>query len=222
MGSINNVSDTAGHSIDGRRHQLTGRWSREAIEIVVWLVLVTSGVFLRQAFDSVPNFAPVAGLALFSGFFFRSLWRAISVPVAVMAISDAFFQSSGYSLAVMTVVYLSLAAPVFFRSLLRRATSSKNRPLIKWVWTSMSVLGGAIAASLFFFIVTNFAVWIVWHHGNWADFTFCYIRALPFLRHTLGGDLLFTSVYFGSYAAILGVLSHAAKRRGSAAVTSIG
>ncbi len=47
-------------------------WAREA---AAFAVLVGSGVALRLAGHELPNFAPVAAMALFAGYFFRSALR---------------------------------------------------------------------------------------------------------------------------------------------------
>ena len=44
-------------------------------EVVVWVLLVVSGVALRFGFEHIPNFAPVAAIALFSGYFLPQSYR---------------------------------------------------------------------------------------------------------------------------------------------------
>ena len=46
-------------------------------------LLVGSGVALRLTCHDLPNFAPVAAIALFAGYFFRSMLLAACVPLAV-------------------------------------------------------------------------------------------------------------------------------------------
>ena len=47
-------------------------------------VLITAGVALRLVFRDVPNFAPVAALALFAGYYFRNAGWALLVPLSVV------------------------------------------------------------------------------------------------------------------------------------------
>ena len=67
-----------------------------------------------------------------------------------------------------------------------------------------SVVGTSMAASIFFFVTTNFAVWA---EGRLYPPTFeglasSYYNALPFFRNTLLGDLVFTLALFGAYAVV--------------------
>ena len=50
------------------------------------------------------------------------------------------------------------------------------------------------SASLLFFLVSNFGVWLSWYPQTWQGFLTCYTLALPFYRNTLIGDLVFGSV----------------------------
>jgi hypothetical protein len=78
----------------------------------------------------------------------------------------------------------------------------------------MGVLGASLGASLFFFIATNFGVWL---EGRLYPLTAeglvsCYYNAIPFFRNTLLGDLVFSAVLFGVYVL---VYRYALKGRGS-------
>jgi hypothetical protein len=79
------------------------------LEGLVLVVLVVSGVALRLLFRDLPNFAPVAALAMFSGFFFRGWLVALSAPLMVMSLSNLVI--GGYHPALMVAVYGMLAIP---------------------------------------------------------------------------------------------------------------
>lgn len=60
----------------------------------------------------------------------------------------------------------------------------------------------AVGSSVFFFVVTNFAVWL---EGSLYPRTLvglqqCFTLALPFFRNTLLSDLIYTASLFGLYA----------------------
>ena len=64
------------------------------------------------------------------------------------------------------------------------------------------VAGTVLAASIVFFLVTNFAVWMM---GSLYPMTFqglvtCYVAAIPFFHWTLLGDAFFATVLFGGFA----------------------
>lgn len=46
-------------------------------------------------------------------------------------------------------------------------------------------------ASFFFFLISNFGVWLSWYPQTWSGLLDCYVMALPFYRNTLIGDLVF-------------------------------
>ena len=167
-------------------------------ETAVFLAMVSCGVGARLGFQEIPNFAPVAALALFAGFFFRSAIVAAAVPLITMAVSDWFV--GGYEWRVMLVVYASLTAPVLLGRLL-----SKSRPE-SWKGVAIAASGvllSSLAGSLFFFLASNFAHWL-WFGGydrNLSGLAACYEAAIPFFRYTLAGDLVFATAFFGAFAA---------------------
>jgi hypothetical protein len=62
-------------------------------------------------------------------------------------------------------------------------------------------MGSALAGSVVFFLVSNFAVWAAW--GDLYPMTFaglmtCYAAGLPFFRRAVEGDLLFTAAMFAA------------------------
>jgi hypothetical protein len=168
-------------------------------EVCVLVALVALGAGLRVFFRDLPNFAPVAALAMFSGFFFRNWWTALSVPLAVMAISDYFI--GGYAWQVTVVVYASLTLPVGLRGVLRRWIPLKRSGLTSVIVAIVGLMTCALGSSLVFYLTTNFACWI-WFDTNhtWVGLLHNYIRALPFFRFTVAGDLLFTCALFGGHA----------------------
>jgi hypothetical protein len=174
------------------------------IEIGVFVFLALAGVALRMYFQFIPNFAPVAALALFAGYFFASRWTAAALPLVVMAATDWLI--GGYHPAMMAVVYLALVAPVLVRGALRRRFSfSTNRgpgAKAQAAASAAGLVGCSLAASVTFFLVTNFAHWAIYdmYEKTAAGLLHCYAAALPFFRYTLAGDMAFACVLFGGYA----------------------
>ena len=166
--------------------------------VCVFAALIALGVGLRMFFRDIPNFAPVAALALFSGFFFRTWWTALAVPLAVMAISDCFI--GGYAWQVTVVVYASLALPIAMRGVLRRWMSQKRSGLTSAAVAIAGLITCALGSSLVFYLTTNFACWIWFDIDHtWTGLVHNYMRALPFFRFTVAGDLLFAFALFGGH-----------------------
>ena len=177
---------------------------RALTEWIVFFALLAAGVAVRMQLQYLPNFAPVAALALFAGYYFRSPLMALALPLCVMAISDHFI--GVYQPLVMSSVYVMLALPVAARYFLRECCPFGGRRSIGVVGWACGLLACNLAASLLFFGVTNGAHW--WHWANdprpmydfsVAGLTQCYIQALPFFRYTLAGDLFFAVALFGGY-----------------------
>ena len=172
------------------------------IEIVVFIVLVLIGAWLRVALQHIPNFAPIAAAALFAGYFFRRWTMAACVPLLTMAISDTFI--GGYHLGLMAIVYGMLALPVAGGWVLRRFFVLSGRTTQSTALSILGLLGCTVVASVTFFVVTNFGHWLfcnMYPHTA-AGLLECYIRAILFFRYTLVGDILFGFTLFGMHTLL--------------------
>lgn len=152
----------------------------------VFLALVALGVAGRFWFRDIPNFTPTTALALFAGFYFARRWVAAAVPLSVMALSNLWLPSYQSGVEMM-VIYAALALPVLLGPFLRQG---------RWVAVS------ALVPSLFFYVVSNFAVWAcgTMYSHTAAGLLECYYNGLPFYRWMLGGDVFFGAIVFGCYA----------------------
>jgi hypothetical protein len=147
-------------------------------------ILIIVGILYRL-FPHPPNFAPVAAISLFSGFYFRRYF--ILIPVAIMLLSDIWL--GFYDWKLMGVVYFSFILTCGIGILMR-----KNKSVL-------SLIGYSLTGSVLFFLLTNLAVWLF---GSWYPHTLqglaeCYRMALPFFKNTLAGDLFYASIIFGCY-----------------------
>ncbi len=155
--------------------------------VIAIAILLVIGVSYRF-FPHPPNFAPIAAISLFSGFFFRRYF--ILIPIIIMLISDIFI--GFYDWKMMVAVYFSFVLIALMGILMR-----KNKSVI-------SMVGLSLSGSLLFFILTNFAVWLF---GNWYSHDFeglakCFALAVPFFKNTLAGDLFYASIIFGCYEVL--------------------
>lgn len=139
-------------------------------------------------------FTPVAAALLFFGA--RGSRRQIWIPVALLAVSDVILTKFVYSYVFSWDHYVTIAWYV----------------LIIWAGTRLRdhqrplpVLGAALASSVSFFLISNFAVWAAW--GDMYPRTLnglmgSYVAGLPFFRRGLEGDLLFTAAMFATPVAL--------------------
>jgi hypothetical protein len=142
-------------------------------------------VVIARLLPHAPNFTPVAAAALFAGTMLHHRGIALAVPLASLIASDAVL--GFYDWRVMSVVYVSLALP---------ATIGM---LAKHVRVSRMLVPAALTGSLLFFVTTNFAVWAFsgMYPQTMDSLIACYIAALPFLKNTIAGDLLWGVALFG-------------------------
>lgn len=147
-------------------------------------ILILVGT-LPRFLPHAPNFAPVAAVALFAGTYLPKRWSVV-VPLSVMVLSDAFI---GFHHLVL-FTWGSMAISSLLGWWVRRNGVRAAR-----------VLGAALAGSVQFFLVTNFAVWAMGAYSRGpSGLLASYTAGLPFFRNTLLGDLFFTGLLFGSYA----------------------
>lgn len=170
---------------------------QDKVELAVFCGLVLAGAVARVLLSDLPNFAPVAAMALFAGYFFRSRAMALLVPLTVMGISDFFIGS--YDWHMMAIVYGALVLPVFARNVLRRWFSLDGQTPLA---ASVGLVTSSLGASISFFAISNFGAWLWYgtYEHTAAGMLHCYVQAIPFFRYTLAGDLCFAIALFGGYA----------------------
>jgi hypothetical protein len=136
------------------------------------------------------NLTPVGAVALFSGACFdRKRWSFL-VPLAAMFVSDTALElmtGQGYH-SLMPVIYATFASIVCIGFLLR---DRRDSPL--------AVGAGAVSSATFFYLVTNFAVWITFYPKTVAGLVACYVAAIPFYGTQLAGDLIYSALLFGTF-----------------------
>jgi hypothetical protein len=69
----------------------------------------------------------------------------------------------------------------------------------------LPVIGAALASSVSFFLVTNFFSWVtrsLQYTSDLSGLMMSYAAGLPFFRHALEGDLLFTMAMFATPVAL--------------------
>ena len=152
-------------------------------------------VLLAVAVRFMPHpwmFTPVTGSLLFFGA--RGSRRQLWVPFVLLAVSDV---------ALTKLVY---RYPFSWDHLVTFAWYAG----VLWLGTKLPAnrilpaIGGALASSVSFFLVTNLAAW-AWldmYPKSLAGVMQSYAAGVPFFRHALEGDLLFTAVMFATPLAL--------------------
>ncbi len=137
-----------------------------------------------------PNFSPIEATALFAGAFFFDRRLAIAVPIAAMLLSDLVL---GFH-AGMLVVYACIAAMAWSGRGLRGDPGA------------LRIAGFGLGAAVFFFVVTNFFVWLGLSHPMYPrtleGLVACYTAAIPFFQNQLAGVAFYSILLFGGWSLV--------------------
>jgi len=164
---------------------------------LVLVLIIISAAILRilnvGKFGDWANFTPVGAIALFAGTYFRNRWAAYSVPLLILFLSDVivnygYFGQITFFYDGIAWVYLAFALMVLVGSFIKRVTV-------------LNVFAAAITSVIIHWVVTNFGVWLggALYPQNWAGLVDCYIKAIPFERNLLFGNLAYGAILYGGF-----------------------
>src|SRR5579862_8545434 len=154
------------------------------------LLLLTAAVLYRLCaglFGGLPNFSPVAAIALCGGVFLAP-GLAFPLPLAALFFSDLALHAR----------YIALGLAVALGWALRERAKAP------------AVLAAAVAGSLLFYVLTNTASWLgspryAQSFAGWLQALTLGVPGYPptwmFFRNTLLSDLLFTALFLACMAA---------------------
>ena len=149
------------------------------------IILIIIGIISRLA-PHLPNATAVGSLALFGGARLGTKKTLVAL-LATMLVTDLFLGLH----PVMWATYASFIISIF----IGRVLVGKHQ--------AGAIAAATLAGSGVFFLLTNFAVWLVpgsMYPKTWSGLVQCYVLAIPFLRNSVLGDMLYTLVFFGGYA----------------------
>jgi len=174
--------------------------NRSNLLILFILILACA---LYRVWDSRPmGFAPQIAMALFASSVSKDKRFAFLFPILSLFISDLIYQ-------ILYVQGLSTIKGFY-------SGQWENYILI----ASVTVIGffinknkigqifiGSLAGAVYFFLVSNFMVWIGggWDINNqpyprsFGGLMLCYSEALPFFKWSVLSTLLFNGIFFGSF-----------------------
>lgn len=156
--------------------------TKKIIAVSTIVLLLAASRLLKHPY----NFTPITAMSVFAGCYLRKHWGLI-FPLGGMLVSDYFI--GFYDWKLMIAVYIGIGISFYVGWCMRGK--------IRWY----RVILAALISSLFFFFVSNFAVWIFyeWYPHTLAGLVQCFIMALPFFKNSLAGDLIYTGAIFGAY-----------------------
>ena len=170
--------------------------------LVILFVLILACALYR-VWDTRPmGFAPQIAMALFAGSVIRDKRFAFLFPILSLFISDLLYQFL-YVQGLTTIKgfysgqisnYLLIASVTIIGFFI-----NKNKV--------GQIFAGSLAGAVYFFLVSNFMVWIGggWDINNqpyprsFSGLMLCFTEALPFFKWSVASTLLFNGVFFGSF-----------------------
>jgi hypothetical protein len=167
------------------------------MEIIIFTIIGILSRMYSHVF--LPNATAVGAISLFAGARF-GLKKAFVILLSTMLLSDVFL---GFH-PTMWATYGSL-----FVTVLLGNHFLKKSGVVRIFTITLS-------SSVIFFILTNFAVWVLpngMYPKTVAGLLDCFVMGLPFFRNTLMGDVIFSAVFFGGYAFVQSMQSCLAFRR---------
>lgn len=172
---------------------------RKILKNTAPLVFIVITAVLSRLIPHPPNFAPITGIALFSGARLTGAKRFI-IPIAIMILSDIFL---GFHATIPYVygsfIIISLLGSIFLKK--------RNAPTILMV---------SFGSSLLFYLITNFGAWLNldMYDKSFSGLMSAYIMGLPFLRNAILGDLFYSLGLFYGYQYLIFSYGHLHKNRG--------
>lgn len=155
---------------------------------LVALISIVLAAAATRLIPHPPNMTSIAAVALFGGAYFQDRRLAFAVPLAALFLSDLVLGLYDG----MLIVYVSFALIVGAGLWLR----PRRQPAL--------IAGAALFSAVLFFVLTNFGVWAFGHlyPKTSTGLVACYVAALPFFRNSIEGDLIYTLLLFGGFAAL--------------------
>jgi hypothetical protein len=170
----------------------------------VFVLLAIASRFLPHP-DGWVQFTPLGAALLYFGA--RAPLKRMWIPLAALIAADLYMTKMIYAYplkADQVVTWAWYAGVIVLGSVLLGKQVAPQR-----------VAAGSLTASVAFFLVSNFAVWAVWHMypKTLAGLLTAYVAAIPFFRNQVLADLLCAAVLFAIGALVERRASKAAPGR---------
>jgi hypothetical protein len=164
-------------------------------------MLVYAFVFLAIAVRFLPfagslnflphawHFTPLAASLLYFGA--RGSRRQMWIPLVLLAATDVVLTKFIYA---YTLSWDQLIIWAWYGAILLLGTGLRAK---SGFWR---VLGAALASSVSFFLISNFAAWasFTMYPKTFAGLMMSYAAGIPFFRGTVESDLFFSMAFFGT------------------------
>ena len=154
----------------------------------IFVLLAVASRFLILHLKPIPwDFTPLTASLLFFGAYGspRQSW----FPVALLAGADVVLSKFVYAYPISWDLYVTWA---WYAAIVLLGTRLGRNAKVVWVLCS------ALASSVSFFLISNFAAWLEYnmYPKTFSGLLTSYAAGLPFFRNRVVGDVMFTAVMF--------------------------
>lgn len=162
------------------------------------ITLIVLFAALSRLIPHPSNFAPIGAMALFGAAYYSKRYIAFLVPILAMWISDLILNNVVYGSYFDHFVWFyngSIFTYGAFALIVVLGLFSLKKIRIS------NLLFSALSASVVFFAVSNFGVWLTsgLYPHTFSGLTACYAAGVPFFHNTIMGDLVYTGAMFGLF-----------------------
>ncbi|MCP9292407.1 DUF6580 family putative transport protein [Gracilimonas sediminicola] len=164
--------------------------------------IVLSGFIIIAALSRIIphpyNFAPIGSMSIFGAAYFTDKKFSFLVPLFAMFFSDLLVNNLLYA---NFYGGFTLFTPGFYWMYGAIALIVVAGIFILKKVNTTTVIAGSLSASVIFFLVTNFGVWLsnpMYPQGI-EGLLMSYTAGIPFFHYTVIGDLFYSGVMFGAF-----------------------
>ncbi|MDG1894367.1 MAG: hypothetical protein P8J37_05630 [Fuerstiella sp.] len=161
-------------------------------QILIIAAACCVSIGLRFLDTPLLNFSSVVALALLCGSVVRHP-VAFLLPLGVRVLTDVLLHlKTGHGFFPSWPLDYSAYVLIF---LVGRQVAPKRYT---------AVIGGSIASIAIYFLLSNFGVWLIWpdtYSRSAAGLVECFVKAIPFARGTILGNLIAAPVFFAMWNA---------------------
>ena len=149
--------------------------------MIITFLFISGILALGRLIPHPPNFTPILATAIYTPYIINNKWIAMLIPLSAMFIADIIIGFHPYMLWVYGAIGIS--------TLLSYWSMRFNKKYMQ-----LTVM--TLVSSILFFIITNFAVWVIWdYYPKTIDgLLLCYSMAIPFFQNTIYGTIIYTSL----------------------------
>lgn len=162
------------------------------------ITLIVLFAALSRLIPHPSNFAPIGAVALFGAAYYSKRYLAFAIPIFSMWVSDLIINNVVYSAYFDHFVWFYRGSVFTYGAFVLIVIMGMFS--LKTIQVS-NLAYSALAASVIFFIISNFGVWLssgMYPH-TFGGLTACYAAGIPFFHNAILGDVIYTGAMFGAF-----------------------